>query len=127
MKSPHKGIKRIFKAFGYSFDGFKAAFKNEAAFRQDVFFCTIGFIALIFIPVTYLEKILMASALLLILLMELVNTGIEAIIDHISPNYHELSKIAKDVGSLLVLISFINWLIIWGTLLVKNFITLAKS
>ena len=122
MKSPHKGIARIFKAFSYSYDGFKTVCKNEAAFRQELILCIIGLTVLILIPVGYIEKILMASALLLILLMELVNTAVEALVDRISPDYHELCKIAKDVGSLLVLISFINGIMVWGAVLIKNFV-----
>src|SRR5574344_2123821 len=108
MKSNYTGIQRILKAFTYSYDGFISAFKSEAAFRQDlVVFVVFGIVA-IFMPVILWQKALLISSLLLILLMELTNTAIEVVIDRISPDYHELSKKAKDIGSLLVLISFIN-------------------
>ncbi len=113
MKASDTGIKRIMKAFVYSYQGFVAAFKSEAAFRQDLAFCLIfgGIAAWLDVPV--LHHFLLWAALLLILLMELVNTAIETIIDRISNDYHELSKKAKDIGSLLVLLSFIITGLIW--------------
>jgi diacylglycerol kinase (ATP) len=121
MKSPHKGAMRIVKAFKYSYEGFCAAFKNEAAFRQDLLFCVVFFAASFFIDVSYIEKILMISSLILILIMELINSAVEACIDRISDEYHELSKRAKDIGSLLVLISFINVFMVWGIILYNRF------
>jgi len=121
MKSPHTGAKRILKAFTYSYDGFKATFKSEAAFRQDLAVFIIGTIVALFLPVGVLEKGLLVSSLVLILLMELANTAIEMVIDRISGDYHELSKRAKDIGSLLVLLSFINAGIIWLAVLVRHF------
>jgi len=117
MKSSNKGIKRILKAFIYSYDGFMAAFKSEAAFRQDLLVFVLGMIAIIFIPASAVEKLLLISSLFLILLMELTNTAIEFVIDRISEDYHILSKKAKDIGSLLVLLSFINAGIIWAVIL----------
>lgn len=112
-------MKRILKAFTYSYDGFKSAFKSEPAFRQDLFLCAIFFILSFFIPVTAIEKLLLISSLILILLMELANTAIETVINRISKGYNDLSKKAKDIGSLLVLISFINATITW-TVILKN-------
>ncbi len=115
MKATDTGIKRILKAFTYSYDGFKAAFKSEAAFRQDIVFVIImTIIALCFNMPAWQQARLIAS-LLIVLLAELVNTAIETIIDRISEDYHELSKKAKDIGSLLVLISFIYVALIWST------------
>jgi len=122
MKSPHTGIKRILKAFIYSFDGFKSTFKSEAAFRQDLAVFVVGTVVAMLLPVGALEKGLLISSLVLILLMELVNTAIEVTIDRISPDYHELSKKAKDTGSLLVLLSFVNAGIIWAAVLVRHFL-----
>ncbi len=117
MKSNATGIKRIFKAFGYSFDGFIASFKSEAAFRQDILFCVIAACISFALPVTLLQWLLMIGALFLILLMELVNTAIEAVVDRISDDFHVLSKKAKDIGSLLVLLAFIYTFIVWGSIL----------
>lgn len=114
MKSTYHGISRIFKAFVYSYQGFCAAFKSEAAFRQDLAVFLILTPLAIFFDLPLWQKGLMISSLLLILLMELTNTAIETVIDRISDDYHPLSQKAKDIGSLLVLISFINALLIWG-------------
>ncbi|MCL2469020.1 MAG: diacylglycerol kinase [Alphaproteobacteria bacterium] len=122
MKSPHKGVGRILKAFVYSASGFKQAFQSEAAFRQDLLFCLVLFVVALLLPLSIVEKLLMIAALFLVLLMELVNTAIEAIIDRISPDYHDLSKKAKDIGSLLVLISFLNVALVWGTILITRFL-----
>lgn len=121
MKSKYTGIKRILKAFTYSYDGFIAVFKSEAAFRQDLIVFILGITICLFLPVTYLAKLLMIFSLFLIIIMELVNSAIEVIIDRISQEYHPLSKTAKDIGSLLVLLSFMNAIIIWFTILMQIF------
>ena len=122
MKATNTGIKRILKAFVYSYQGFVASFKSEAAFRQDLVVFVVGIIAALLIPFSWIEKLLLISSLFLILLMELVNTAIEVVVDRISDDYHQLSGRAKDIGSLLVLISFINAGIIWTTILYKHFL-----
>jgi len=117
MKSPHTGIKRILKAFTYSYDGLKATFQSEAAFRQDVLFCVVAGILLGFLSVTPVERVLMAGSLVFILFSELVNTALEAVVDRIGSAYHPLSKKAKDIGSALVLLAFINCALTWGLIL----------
>ena len=107
MKSEYKGIKRIIKAFSYSFDGFRAVFKSEAAFRQDLLFCLICAIGLCFVTINPVMLAIICFLLFFILFAELVNTTIEVIIDRIGEEYHPLSKKAKDIGSLLVLLSFV--------------------
>lgn len=122
MKSQDKGIKRILKAFTYSFDGFKATFKSEEAFRQDCLFCFVFFIVLLFLNLNHVDFILCFLSLVFILFSELVNTAVESLVDRISDDYHELSKKAKDIGSLLVLISFIVFFVVWGVILYSNFL-----
>ncbi len=119
MKSPHTGISRIIHAFIYSYNGFKSTLQSEAAFRQDLAIFIIGTLITLFLPFGVLAKGLMISALILILLMELINTAIETVIDRISPDYHEFSKKAKDIGSLLVLISFLNAFVIWISIFIQ--------
>ena len=120
MKAQDTGIKRILKAFVYSYQGFTAAFKSEAAFRQDLaVFTVFGLIALITFPAA-ITKAHLIGALILILIAELVNTAIETIIDRISPDYHELSKKAKDIGSLIVLLAFINAILQWAAAWIEN-------
>ena len=107
MKSEYKGIKRIMKAFSYSFDGFKSVFKSESAFRQDLLFCFLCGIGLCFVKINPVMLAIICFLLFFILFAELVNTAIEVIIDRIGEEYHPLSKKAKDIGSLLVLLSFV--------------------
>jgi len=112
-------FKRILHAFNNSFNGFISAFRDEAAFRWEVLVCVIGTVIAIYLPLDWVTRFLLISSLLLILLMELVNTAIEATIDRISADRHPLSKKAKDIGSLIVLISFANAGIIWAIVLIK--------
>jgi diacylglycerol kinase (ATP) len=109
MKATDKGIKRILKAFTYSLDGFTATFATEAAFRQDLLFCVALEVVCLLLPASGLEKVLLSMALLGIVIAELVNTAVEVVIDRISEDYHPLSKKAKDIGSLVVLLSFVNF------------------
>ena len=108
------GFYRIIKAAGYSLDGFKAAYKFEAAFRQVFWLNLILFTAIILFPFTISIKMLLVVASFLSLIVELINTGIEASVDHTSTAKHPLAKIAKDVGSaaqfLALLLLFILWM-----------------
>jgi len=115
MSKPGKtGIRRIVDAAGYSLNGFRAAFKHEAAFRQELL------LALVLIPVaiwsgkTNIERALLIATVLLVLIVELLNTAIEAIVDRIGPEHHELSGRAKDIGSAAVFLSLINVIVVWG-------------
>lgn len=121
MKATDTGIKRILKAFVYSRDGFISAFKSEAALRQDLAVFAIFSIVAMCLNLVLWQKAVLISSLLFIVIMELVNTAVEAVIDRISPEYHELSKKAKDIGSLLVLLAFVNAVILWGAFLYPQF------
>lgn len=116
-----KGLSRILKATGYSIDGFKAAYKYEAAFRQVTWLNFLLLIILIFMPFAIHIKMLLIIATFLSLIVELFNTGIEACVDHTSTNQHPLAKIAKDVGSaaqfLALLLLFILWVMALSNLL----------
>ncbi len=107
------GVKRIFNAFHYSVDGLKAAYRHEHAFRQEVL------LAAILIPLAlYLEpgmtgRALMISSVLLVLMVELLNSALEAALDRISLENHYLIKRAKDMGSAAVLIALVNVAVIW--------------
>ena len=94
-----KGLSRIVNAAGYSLDGFKAAYKFEAAFRQVLWLNLILFTVIIFMPFGTSIKMMLVIASFLSLIVELINTGIEASVDHTSTAKHPLAKIAKDVGS----------------------------
>lgn len=108
------GIRRIIKAASYSKDGFIAAFHNEAAFRQVSFLNAFLLLVIIFVPFSFLTKMVLVFASFFSVIVELFNTGIEAAIDHTSTERHPLAKIAKDVGSaaqfLALLLLFILWI-----------------
>ena len=117
----NKGISRIIKAAGYSIDGFKAAYKYEAAFRQVFWLNLVLFIAIIVLPFDISIKMMLIITSFLSLIVELFNTGIEASVDHTSTAQHPLAKIAKDVGSaaqfLVLLLLFILWVMaLWNLL-----------
>ncbi|MDD4520110.1 MAG: diacylglycerol kinase [Alphaproteobacteria bacterium] len=117
MKPNQTGLKRILKAFTYSFAGFKESFKTEAAFRQDLLFVFGALLLLFALPFYGIELAYMIFCLFFILIMELVNTALEAAIDRIGEEIHPLSKKTKDIGSLLVLLAFLNFFISGALLL----------
>ena len=122
MKSPYKGktgIKRLVNAFGYSIAGTLAAFKHEDAFRQEVILAAILTPIAIYYGETAIDQALMISSLLLIIIVELLNSSIEATVDRISVKHHKLAKRAKDIGSAAVFFSLINAAVIWFLILVK--------
>lgn len=122
MKSPYKGktgLRRLINAFGYSIAGTLAAFKHEDAFRQEVILTAILTPVAIYYGETAIDQALMIGSLLLIIIVELLNSSIEAAVDRISVKHHKLAKRAKDIGSAAVFFSLINAAIIWFLLLVK--------
>lgn len=120
MTSPYKGktgLKRIWNAFIYSIAGLRAAYKHEDAFRQEIHLTIILIPLALWLPASNLGKALMIASLLLVLIIELINSAIEATVDRISLDQHELSKRAKDIGSAAVFVSMLNVLITWGLVL----------
>jgi len=113
-----KGITRIIKAMGYSIAGFKAAFKNEAAFRQELLLVVILLPVAIVFGEGMIEKALLISSLILILIVELINSAIESTIDRIGSEQHELSGRAKDIGSAAVFLALLNVCVIWISFLI---------
>lgn len=110
--SKSKGLQHLIKACFYSYEGVKAAYKSESAFRQDVFICSILFLISLFVPISQFESLFLYISLFNILISELINTAIETIIDRISSEYHGLSKKAKDIGSAIVCLSFIQLIVV---------------
>jgi diacylglycerol kinase (ATP) len=122
MKSPYKGktgIKRLVNAFKYSVAGTLAAFKHEDAFRQEVFLSVILIPLAIYLGETTTEQALMITSVLLIIIVELLNSSVEATVDRISVKRHKLAKRAKDIGSAAVFFSLVNASVIWFLILVK--------
>ena len=121
MESPHKGktgLRRLWNAFGYSLAGFRAAYKHEDAFRQEVMLAAVLIPLALWLPVGHLGKALMIASVLLVLIVELLNSAVEATVDRISLDDHNLAKRAKDIGSAAVLASLINVLLVWTLILI---------
>jgi diacylglycerol kinase (ATP) len=120
-ESPHKGksgLRRIWNACLYSVEGFKAAFQNEDAFRQEVILAIVLIPVAVFLPANGVGKALMIGSVLLVLIVELLNSAVEAAIDRISLEQHRLSKRAKDIGSAAVMLALLNVVIVWALVLV---------
>lgn len=120
QESPFKGktgLKRLINAAGYSADGFKAAYRHEDAFRQETH------LALILIPLALwlgdsgIERALMIGSVLLVLIVELLNSAVEAAVDRISLDRHHLIKRAKDMGSAAVLVALLNVVAVWALMI----------
>lgn len=107
------GLKRIFLAFGYSIKGLKSAFKHEAAFRQEVLLAVILIPTAFILDVSQVERILLISPVILVIIFEIINSAIEAVVDRIGPDFHELAGRAKDMGSAAVLIGLALTAYIW--------------
>ena len=115
------GIKRIFSAFTYSMDGFKAAWQNEHAFRQEMLVVVIGTVAALSMKISAFEKLMLVAVLVFVLVVELINSALEAVVDRISLEPHPLSKNAKDLGSAAVALSIGIALAAWAVVLFTRF------
>ncbi len=119
-ESPFKGktgLRRLFNAFGYSMAGLKAAYVNEDAFRQEVRLAVLLIPLGIYLGNTGIERAVMVASVILVIIVELLNSSIEATVDRISLENHSLAKRAKDIGSAAVLISLVNMAIVWALVL----------
>lgn len=115
MPKPGKtGLTRIIHAFGYSMKGFKAAFKYESAFRQEVALLVVLVPAAIWLGQSSTEHIFLIGSLLLVLIVELLNSAVEAVVDRIGDEMHKLAGRAKDMGSAAVFVSLVNVFLVWG-------------
>ncbi|MDR2838418.1 MAG: diacylglycerol kinase [Azonexus sp.] len=112
-----KGLRRLWNALGYSRDGLIAAWKNEAAFREEILLALVAIPLALYLSKTGIERALLIGSILLILIVEILNSAIEAIVDKASPEKHELAKRAKDMGSAAVLFSLINAAAVWACVL----------
>ncbi len=111
------GMRRILAAFLYSMQGLRTAWKSEYAFRQEVLVAIPAALLALMLPVTPLEKLALTAVLLLVLIVELVNSAIEAVVDRISFDTHPLSKNAKDFGSAAVCLTLVLAAATWGVIL----------
>lgn len=116
-ESPFKGktgLMRVLNALRYSLEGLRAALKHEDAFRQECILAVILIPAAMFMPTSALGKAMLIGSVLLVLIVELINSAIEATVDRVSLERHLLAKRAKDIGSAAVLLALINLAMVWG-------------
>ena len=121
-RSPYKGtsgVQRILNATSYSLAGFKAAFQNEAAFRQIILINALLIPLSFFMPVSRVEQVLMIVVCLLAIIVELINSAIEAVVDRVSIEQHPLSKNAKDMGSAAQFVALAIIALTWGACLIS--------
>jgi diacylglycerol kinase (ATP) len=115
------GLTRVINATGYSVKGLKAAFINEAAFRQELLLFVVLSPVAIWLGQNGVEQALLIGSLFLVLITELMNSAIEAIVDRIGSEMHELSGRAKDIGSAAVMLSLANVFVVWALVLYQQF------
>ncbi|MFA9216967.1 MAG: diacylglycerol kinase [Sphingomonadaceae bacterium] len=116
------GLKRIVAAFGYSLQGMRAAWRHEHAFRQEILLFVVGTVLALALRISAFEKLMLIGVLVLILIVELINSSIEAVVDRISLERHPLSKNAKDFGSAAVLLACLLAAAAWGVVLYNRFL-----
>lgn len=121
MANDNTGLTRVVKAAGYSWKGFHAAWKNEAAFRQESVISGIAIIIAFCLDVDAVTRVLLIGSVLMIVVTEILNSAIEAVVDRIGLERHELSGRAKDMASAAVLLAIIIALFTWVSLLWSHF------
>jgi diacylglycerol kinase (ATP) len=115
-QSPYKGktgLRRLINAFGYSLSGLRAAYRLEDAFRQEIALAAVLLPAALLLPVAATGRALLLASVFLVLIVELLNSAIEATVDRISLDNHELAKRAKDIGSAAVMLSLACMTVVW--------------
>jgi Diacylglycerol kinase len=123
-KPGNTGLYRIFKATGYSLQGLQSAWKNEAAFRQELM------LVLVLTPLAFwlgeglTQQLLLMIVAWLVVIVEILNSGIEAVVDRIGSEHHELSGRAKDLGSAAVFLSLTLTIVVWGSVAASNLLGL---
>jgi diacylglycerol kinase (ATP) len=120
-ESPFKGktgLRRLLNALGYSLHGFSSAFRHEDAFRQEALLAAALIPIALVLKVSGAGKAMMIASVLLVLIVELLNSAIEAAVDRISLDNHRLSKRAKDIGSAAVFLSLVNVVVVWALVLI---------
>ena len=120
MEDPNKhppGLTHAWRATGIALQGLRAAWQHEDAFRQEVLIAAIAIPVALLLPANLLGKALMIASILLVLIVELLNSALETAVDHTSLEQHPLAKRAKDIASAAVFVSIVNALVVWGVVL----------
>ena len=120
LQKSRKGLSRVWHAAGYSLAGLRAGW-NETAFRQEALASMVLVPAAFWLGRSWVETVMLAGTAMLVLIVELLNTGIEASIDRVGPEWHALSKRAKDMGSAAVLLSLLLCAVTWTLALAQRF------
>lgn len=113
--------RRYVVAGRHSYSGLKDAFLKEEAFRVQVFLCVVLVPLAIFIATNYQQLLMLLMSLFLVLIVELLNTAIEIVVDRIGPEFNKLSGRAKDIGSAAVSLAMLLFILVWGALIIINF------
>ncbi|ASM04282.1 MULTISPECIES: diacylglycerol kinase [Serratia] len=121
MANQATGLTRIIKAAGYSYKGLSAAWQHEAAFRQELVVTLLAIILAVWLDVGAIARILLIGSVTLVMIVEILNSAIEAVVDRIGSEHHELSGRAKDMGSAAVSLAIVLALFVWGTVLWQHF------
>ncbi|WP_020210298.1 diacylglycerol kinase [Gilvimarinus chinensis] len=121
MKPGKRGVTRIAHALGYSLQGLGAAWKFEAAFRQEVIMAFVLVPSAFLLATNHIELVLLISSVFWVLIAELINSAVEAVVDRTGSEIHELSGRAKDIASAVVLLSLILLTVIWGIIAWNRF------
>ncbi|HFF8432853.1 diacylglycerol kinase [Serratia marcescens] len=121
MANQATGLTRIIKAAGYSYKGLSAAWQHEAAFRQELVVALLAIILAVWLDVGAIARILLIGSVALVMIVEILNSAIEAVVDRIGSEHHELSGRAKDMGSAAVSLAIVLALFVWGTVLWQHF------
>ncbi|MEZ5611496.1 MAG: diacylglycerol kinase [Rhodocyclaceae bacterium] len=122
MESPFKGktgLRRLINAFGYSMNGLATAFRVEDAFRQEVLLAAVLIPLALWLELSGIERAMLIASVMLVLVVELLNSAIEATVDRVSLDSHSLAKRAKDIGSAAVFVALLNAAVIWALVLLR--------
>jgi len=121
VKNTASGIPRLVNAARYSMKGFKYAYRSEEAFRQEMWLTILLFPISIFVAESLVEWSLLIGSLLLLMIVELLNSAIEAVVDRVGDEWHELSGRAKDMGSAAVFLAMVIVFLFWCSVLISKF------
>lgn len=122
MESPFKGktgLRRLINAFGYSMNGLATAFRVEDAFRQEVLLASVLIPLALWFDVSGIERAMLIASVMFVLVVELLNSAVEATVDRVSLDSHSLAKRAKDIGSAAVFVALVNAAAIWALVLLR--------
>ena len=126
MTNPHKGrtgLDRVVRATGYSMEGLRAAYRHESAFRQEFWLAVVLMPLALWIGQSWVETALLMGSVLIVLIVELLNSAVESAIDRISFDTHDLSKRAKDIGSAAVFLALLLCAGVWLAAVQHHFLT----